>query len=100
MFRFLPVHLHVCNMPRTRTDFEKFNKFFDQRPVALNFDFDSSIGNIPDESRKSQTRRLRADKVPEPDALNHSLDDDTRSRSEEHTSELQSPMYLVCRLLL
>src|SRR5437762_1518063 len=27
----------------------------------------------------------------------HRLD---RSRSEEHTSELQSPMYLVCRLLL
>src|ERR1017187_2155959 len=24
----------------------------------------------------------------------------TASRSEEHTSELQSPMYLVCRLLL
>ena len=24
----------------------------------------------------------------------------TDSRSEEHTSELQSPMYLVCRLLL
>src|SRR5437879_8461133 len=24
----------------------------------------------------------------------------TRVRSEEHTSELQSPMYLVCRLLL
>src|SRR5437762_14306815 len=24
----------------------------------------------------------------------------TRGRSEEHTSELQSPMYLVCRLLL
>src|SRR5437762_7278819 len=24
----------------------------------------------------------------------------TRKRSEEHTSELQSPMYLVCRLLL
>src|SRR5437762_4584254 len=24
----------------------------------------------------------------------------TRFRSEEHTSELQSPMYLVCRLLL
>src|SRR5437879_9967716 len=27
-------------------------------------------------------------------------DCDTRIRSEEHTSELQSPMYLVCRLLL
>src|SRR5437763_8489857 len=26
--------------------------------------------------------------------------DRTDSRSEEHTSELQSPMYLVCRLLL
>src|SRR5437763_3744087 len=25
---------------------------------------------------------------------------DIRERSEEHTSELQSPMYLVCRLLL
>src|SRR5437879_8337881 len=25
---------------------------------------------------------------------------DKRLRSEEHTSELQSPMYLVCRLLL
>src|ERR1017187_5099355 len=25
---------------------------------------------------------------------------DVRLRSEEHTSELQSPMYLVCRLLL
>src|SRR5437763_5306751 len=25
---------------------------------------------------------------------------DTPTRSEEHTSELQSPMYLVCRLLL
>ena len=24
----------------------------------------------------------------------------TAGRSEEHTSELQSPMYLVCRLLL
>src|SRR5437762_10138126 len=26
--------------------------------------------------------------------------DGVRMRSEEHTSELQSPMYLVCRLLL
>src|SRR5437879_7166675 len=28
------------------------------------------------------------------------LDQRRRERSEEHTSELQSPMYLVCRLLL
>src|SRR5437762_9736719 len=30
----------------------------------------------------------------------HAEHDDLRGRSEEHTSELQSPMYLVCRLLL
>src|SRR5437762_10573078 len=28
------------------------------------------------------------------------FEDDFERRSEEHTSELQSPMYLVCRLLL
>src|SRR5437762_4539797 len=30
----------------------------------------------------------------------HGSDVGVRDRSEEHTSELQSPMYLVCRLLL
>src|SRR5437763_3197570 len=35
------------------------------------------------------------------DGLRYSLRHDGRwHRSEEHTSELQSPMYLVCRLLL
>src|SRR5437762_12402808 len=39
---------------------------------------------------------LHDDLVPEHrDVLRHEL-----PRSEEHTSELQSPMYLVCRLLL
>src|SRR5437764_8657208 len=34
-------------------------------------------------------------------SLNHADDDaEHHGRSEEHTSELQSPMYLVCRLLL
>src|SRR5437879_7671724 len=37
-------------------------------------------------------RRLLADGHPESEGERH--------RSEEHTSELQSPMYLVCRLLL
>src|SRR5436189_1614000 len=32
--------------------------------------------------------------------LRHPPDRVTPPRSEEHTSELQSPMYLVCRLLL
>src|SRR5437762_11342773 len=30
----------------------------------------------------------------------HIIDWNSNKRSEEHTSELQSPMYLVCRLLL
>src|SRR5437763_7122102 len=33
-------------------------------------------------------------------ALPSSVSSARRHRSEEHTSELQSPMYLVCRLLL
>src|SRR5437762_7539707 len=33
-------------------------------------------------------------------AASHCCRDDGPGRSEEHTSELQSPMYLVCRLLL
>src|SRR5436189_84312 len=52
---------------------------------------------------------LGADHVAHRDALgdaNHQVEVrfhrlvDRLSRSEEHTSELQSPMYLVCRLLL
>src|SRR5436189_5665004 len=35
-----------------------------------------------------------------PSARRASPSELTRPRSEEHTSELQSPMYLVCRLLL
>src|SRR5437764_7278308 len=35
----------------------------------------------------------RVEPMPAPSSL-------PRARSEEHTSELQSPMYLVCRLLL
>src|SRR5437763_7220501 len=34
------------------------------------------------------------------DAIAAALIRDAERRSEEHTSELQSPMYLVCRLLL
>src|SRR3712207_7929537 len=43
-------------------------------------------------------RQLRV-RHPREAALDH-LVDDTAERSEEHTSELQSRQYLVCRLLL
>src|SRR5437879_8608261 len=51
--------------------------------------------------RSSDLARLRADL----ETASRRLEEDRRqfferARSEEHTSELQSPMYLVCRLLL
>src|SRR5437762_9810869 len=47
-----------------------------------------------------QLDRLASDRgVPEKELL-ASLQPEDLARSEEHTSELQSPMYLVCRLLL
>src|SRR5256885_16303728 len=52
---------------------------------------------------RSISFRLESDKVAALDALADSLDRDRTyllSRSEEHTSELQSPCNLVCRLLL
>src|SRR3712207_6938035 len=45
-------------------------------------------GPRPDRSRPPESRRSR------------SRDSPLRRRSEEHTSELQSRQYLVCRLLL
>src|SRR5437879_7704244 len=49
-------------------------------------------------------KRALAEKVLELDffkgALKKSNSNTFSARSEEHTSELQSPMYLVCRLLL
>src|SRR5437764_9891510 len=47
-----------------------------------------AIGDFDPAVHPVQTRRRRQD---------HEVDVE---RSEEHTSELQSPMYLVCRLLL
>src|SRR5437762_7790977 len=61
------------------------------------------------------TRKERSSDTASPKALQHRQSHDpadrcvalvdvqrrtTDKRSEEHTSELQSPMYLVCRLLL
>src|SRR3712207_7266480 len=53
----------------------------------------------------AESRQLIADgrsglEFLEPDAHVSVLSDDVPERSEEHTSELQSRQYLVCRLLL
>src|SRR3712207_8888565 len=49
--------------------------------------------------QRSQATQLHADKIAE---INRKEQKDTnkKTRSEEHTSELQSRQYLVCRLLL
>src|SRR5437762_6831081 len=55
---------------------------------------------------RSVARRVRVDhragaeRLHAPRELDRGQVDHGRRRSEEHTSELQSPMYLVCRLLL
>src|SRR5690348_17948582 len=51
----------------------------------------------PPPSRPSRPRRSPS----RPDGRRHGTPEDApRGRSEEHTSELQSPVHLVCRLLL
>src|SRR3712207_8949606 len=58
------------------------------------------VGDVPDRRVRSRARRrLRAAPLVLPD-LRHGLGVRARTRSEEHTSELQSRQYLVCRLLL
>src|SRR5437879_9492348 len=49
-------------------------------------------------NRRQGERRARL--VPADVARRQPQQNPERQRSEEHTSELQSPMYLVCRLLL
>src|SRR3712207_7918070 len=52
--------------------------------------------------RATERGLRRRRKVPSADDHGHALDgvDAVAARSEEHTSELQSRQYLVCRLLL
>src|SRR5256885_12701631 len=45
-------------------------------------------------------RAIAACRVPVISAVGHEIDFTIADRSEEHTSELQSPCNLVCRLLL
>src|SRR5258707_8141299 len=68
----------------------------DDRPI----DAGAAHGFCDDE--RAQFRRgerlERAEKLP--GGRSHGADNDGFTRSEEHTSELQSRQYLVCRLLL
>src|SRR5437762_10056843 len=63
-------------------------------------------GPLPCRSAPTGSRPGSGGACPHPGRLAHASDGCRppaavlRCRSEEHTSELQSPMYLVCRLLL
>src|SRR5256885_12583547 len=75
----------------------------DGRPVLLNFIFTTCSSICPLTSR---TLEEFQDKLGPEAARIHLMsisidpEQDTPARSEEHTSELQSPCNLVCRLLL
>src|SRR5947209_16803417 len=58
----------------------------------------SGLGDRPALSRVGRTGRLAAADLAAGDDL--AVPRHARARSEEHTSELQSRQYLVCRLLL
>src|SRR2546427_4615356 len=63
--------------------------------------FRSSIVNWQRQGAKSKAQRIKIVLVRSwPFALSPLPDYDARTRSEEHTSELQSQSNLVCRLLL
>src|SRR5690348_17566697 len=74
--------------------------------VALGGDGQVTLGNIVAKSTARKVRRLYHDKVlagfagATADAFTLFERFEAKLRSEEHTSELQSPVHLVCRLLL
>src|SRR5262250_3981010 len=55
---------------------------------------------LPISGGSGQFARVKIVAEPLPPAGGFVFDNEIVGRSEEHTSELQSPMYLVCRLLL
>src|ERR1017187_682263 len=73
-----------------------------ERPRAAGLEFPRccfGLGPRPNGDAKKE-RRASARRAVDADGSAHSLGERPADRSEEHTSELQSPMYLVCRLLL
>src|SRR5437879_13534979 len=94
----MPLCVSVCLFVHL---FSLFFLMFRPPPISTLFPyttlFRSCIGSV-DGAIHEEARR-RTENVRE-DAPTFELQDADVFRSEEHTSELQSPMYLVCRLLL
>src|SRR4051794_41375837 len=62
--------------------------------------FRSSIFSLYPRHQQPHCERRKPDRNARPEARRAFRSGLRRSRSEEHTSELQSPVHLVCRLLL
>src|SRR5437764_8878798 len=87
---FLPFFLSILRLPPRSTLFPYttlFRSDIVQHAVA-------HIDGVVQPEQPAR-RRILLRKI-----FEHALAADAGLRSEEHTSELQSPMYLVCRLLL
>src|SRR2546425_13183936 len=70
-------------------------------PRSTLFPYTTLFRSVPPRRRDASSRRHYPDRVlPSEPAEHQYREADEADRSEEHTSELQSLAYLVCRLLL
>src|SRR5437879_9566015 len=88
---FFPADRSLPHLPPlpTRRSSDLFERRLRRRHDLLIRPRGFPVGGIRGERRRSPRSQWRQRRSPR-----------CQSRSEEHTSELQSPMYLVCRLLL
>src|SRR5947209_13707311 len=84
----------MIRRPPRSTLFPYTTLFRSQQPDFLNADFDAGS------AIRLEAVNLRHLRVVFVNDLRHGVLDGPQERSEEHTSELQSRQYLVCRLLL
>src|SRR2546422_10996846 len=97
MERRLPLALKTVGVTINKHEIGAMKRFAEEE-LGVAFKFDSMINPRIDCSQSPLAVRLRPEEVVELD-----LQDPERAgewRSEEHTSELQSRLHLVCRLLL
>src|SRR5437764_11609909 len=85
----------------TRFPYTTLFRSFETRQAGGALDY-SGFHNAALDTLFAAARRASSDveRVAAWQRVQRLLADETPVRSEEHTSELQSPMYLVCRLLL
>src|SRR5438876_2570442 len=83
------------NHPRKASSERALQEFFQ----AKQREFQQRVKSLGPVQRQELDRQLQQEFVQKREELLSGLDKDIR-RSEEHTSELQSPVHLVCRLLL